>query len=822
METLIQDLRYGFRTLLKSRGFTLIAVISLALGIGANTTIFTLVNAVFLQAIPVRDPARVMSIYTTDEKNKGGFNDFMPTSYPNFEDYRDQNTTFEGMSAFTGVPLSLSGSGEPEQLFGLIVSGNYFDMLGAAPALGRAFLQEEDRTPGTHPVVVLSHGLWARRFGSDPGIIGRTLTLNGQAFTVIGVARQGFKGTNTLGGPALWVPMMMHPQLLTGFFAENFNDRRALMFNMQGRLKPGVSREQALAELQTIGRRLEQEYPTPNKGRNITLLPVTQTTIHPAQRRAFVLAGGLLMTVVGLVLLIACANVANLLLARATARRKEIAIRLSLGAGRARLVRQLLTESLLLSLLGGGAGLLIAAWGRDLLLFFRPPQFQPENLDLSLDGAVLGFTLAVSLLTGLMFGLAPALQASRQDLAVELKDRTSQPGRRGGRVNLRGLLVVGQVALSLISLIGAGLFLRSLRNTQGIDPGFETKNLLSLNFDLGAQGYDVARGRDYHRRVLDEVGSLPGVRAAALSTMPLLGGGGFMRTVFPEGQEPSTGAVGQFVFTDAVSVSSLETQGVALLRGRGLTEMDREGAPRVVVVNEAMAERFWKGADALGRRFKFFGDESFAEVVGVAENTKVFTLGEDAQPIAYIPVLQAYEPAMVLNVRTDGDPAPLMDSVRRRVQALDPSMPLTNVQTVSDAIRQTLWAPRMGAGLLAIFGGLALVLAAVGLYGVMSYSVGQRTHEFGIRMALGARRRDVLHLVLRQGMTLVGAGVALGLLAALGVTHLVAAFLVGVSAVDPVTFAGIPLLLSAVALLAGYLPARRATRVDPMIALRYE
>jgi predicted permease len=820
METLIQDVRYGLRMLRKSPAFTFVAVLSLGLGIGANTTIFTLVNAVLLHSEPVKEMDRLVAVYTTDVKNQGNFFAFMPVSRPNFLDYRDQNDVFEGMAAAGGTAVSLSGSGEPEQLFAALVTGNYFSLLGVPMQLGRGFLPDEDITPGTHPVVVLSDGLWKRRFAANEGIIGKTLTLNNGIFTVVGVTPPGFTGLNALGGPDLYVPTMMHEQLLTGFLAENFDNRRALLFNPFGRLKGGVSMAQAGAALKSIGTRLEKDYPEPNKGRNVGVIPLAQTTINPNIRGGFVLAGGVLMCVVAIVLLIACANVANLLMARAAARRKEIAVRLSLGAGRARLVRQLLTESLVLALLSGGVGILIAYWARDLLMVFRPPQLIGA-VNLPLDGRVLLFTLAASIVTGLLFGLLPAFQASRPDLAVELKDRSGVAGHHKGRLRLKGALVIVQVALSLVSLIGAGLFLRSLRNAQAINPGFEAGNLLTVSFDLGGQRMDAVHGGQFHRQVLEKVRSLPGVKLAALSSnLPI--GGGFGRTVFPEGQPIGSGAVGQFTNVNTVGVGYFSTLGIPIKRGRDFSEADREMAPMVIVINEAMAATFWPGQDALGKRFKFFGDEEYREVIGIAQNTKVFTLGEDPQPVAYIPLLQQYEPAITLNVRTSVDAAGLLPVVRREVQALQPSMPLTNVQTTDELIAQILFAPKMGAALLAVFGVLALVLAAIGIYGVMSYSVNERTGEFGLRMALGAQPADILSLVLRQGMILWGAGLGIGLLASLLASRFLATLLFNTHPNDPLTFAGISLLLALVSVMAGYLPARRATKSDPMIALRYE
>jgi predicted permease len=822
MDTLFQDLRYGVRMLIKARGFTVVAALSLALGIGANTTIFSLINAIFLNPVPVEDPATVVSLYTTDERNKGGFNDFMLMSRPNYIDVRDQSTSFAGTTAVAFAQVAMTGSGKPEQLNALLTTGNYFELLGVRAAIGRTYGPDDDRTPGAHPFVVMSDGLWKRRFGADPSVVGRQLRLNNHPFTVIGIAPEGFKGTQVIGGPDLWMPSMMYREVLSGFFLENFEDRRALLWFVTGRLKPGVPAERALSELRTIAARLEQEYPEQNRGRSATLLPLAQSAINPALRRNFVLAGGLLMTVVGLVLLIACANVANLLLARATARRREIAIRLSLGAGRARLVRQLMTESVLLSLLGGAAGLLVAFWGRDLLLAFRPPNLPLDRIDVPVDGQVLLFTLALSVVTGLLFGLAPALHASRPDLVVDLKDRSAQPSGAGRRVNLRSALVVAQVALSLVSLIGAGLFLRSLRNAQRIDPGFETRDLLVVGFDTATVGYDQTRALEFQRLLVERTAALPGVKSAALTSTQPMGGGGFGRTVFPEGKDPASGDAGVFVTASNVSPGFFDTLSIAIKSGRGFEETDREGAPLAAVINETMAKRFWPGQDPLGKRFKFFGDTEFRQVVGVAEDTKLFAMTEDPQAMAYVPLLQMHESAVFLNLRAASDPMALAGALRRELQSMEPDLPITDPQTVGEMIGQSLWAPRMGAALLAIFGGLALVLAAVGIYGVMSYAVSQRTQEFGLRMALGAQRQDVLGLVLRQGMTLVVAGLALGIVAALSLTHLIANLLFGVSPIDPLTFASIAAILSAVALAAGYLPARRATRVDPSIALRYE
>jgi len=824
MSTFLQDLKFGVRLLAKTPGFTVIAALSLALGIGANTTIFTLVNAVLLNPLPFEDPAQLVSVFTTDERNRGTGLDFLQTSPMNFKDLRDKNEVFSGLTGHVGIPLNITGgTGQPEQIFGELVTGNYFSVLGARPQIGRGFLPDEDVTPGEKLVTVLGYGEWQKRYGGDPAIVGRTISLNGAAFTVVGVMPKGFKGTNAIGAPALWVPYMTYPQTTTGFFLELAapNSRRGLVFNITGRLKPGVSVQQAEANLKTIARQLEQEYPNENKGRNVTLVPLAQATINPGFRDNIVKAGGLLMTIVGLVLLIACANVANLLLARAAARQREIAVRLSLGAGRGRLIMQLLTEGTLLAVIGGAAGLLLAYWAQGLLWSFRPPFLAADSIDLQPDMRVLMFTLAVSIVTGVVFGLAPAIQASRPDLVVELKEKTSAPTGSNRLFSLRNVLVSAQVALSLVALVGAGLFLRSLQHAQQISPGFDTDHLAVLSFDLGAQGYTEERGRQFQQRVLERAASVPGVQGASVaSTVPLFAGG-FARTVFLEGQDSSDRRAGRLVQISVVGAHYLETVGIPLVRGRTLSETDQPNTPIAVVINETMAKRFWPDQDAIGKRFKFFGQDFFNQVVGIAKDSKYNFIGEEETPFIYQATTQVYQPQLSLFVKA-AQPSAVLGTVRGEVQQLDRNLPLTGVFTLSEIFGQALWAPRMAASLLAVFAGLSLVLSVIGIYGVMAYAVSQRTRELGIRMALGASRGDVLRLVVVQGLRLTLMGVAFGLAASLAVTRLIASLLYSVSPTDVVTFTVVPLLLASAALLASYLPALRATRIDPMVALRYE
>jgi predicted permease len=799
--------------------FTLVAVLSLALGIGANTAIFTLVNALFLNPLPVERPSELVSLQTVDERNPG----VSSVSYPNFRDFKNESDVFSGLAAYSFPNLIALrvGGGEPEQVFVEFASGNYFDVLGVEPALGRFFLPEEDETPGSHPVAVLSHGLWTRRFGSDPRVLGTTVPLNGHAFTVVGVAPDGYKGVAALFGPDVWVPTMMQELLAPAMFRNFFDDRRALFFNVFGRLRPGVSLGEASANVAVIASALAREYPEVNRGRSAKVIDLTVASVLPGGQGAMVLGSAVLMTIVGLVLLIACSNVANLMLGKAVARQKEIAVRLSMGAARWRLIRQLLTESTLIAALGGLAGILVAYVGRNFMWSFRPAFVANNLVQPTLDVRVFGFALLVSLATGILFGLVPALQASRFNVVDALKNEARATGGGERRFSLRNGLVVVQVALSIVSLVAAGLFLRSAARAREMDPGFETEKLGVMIVNPGQGGYDEPRAEQFFDDVLSRVGSIPGLRSASwASNLPLFGG--FSRSIFPERPEDQEDQEGILVTANVIDVGFLETFDVALLRGRDFTEADREDSRPVALVNDTMAERFWPAEDALGKRFRLYGNSFFTEVVGIVETTKIQQLGEDPQSCVYLPFEQNSSDVMTLYLRTAGDPAPLIAAVQREIRAMDPSVPIINPSTVGDVIDQSLFAPKLAASLLGVMGVIALALASVGLYGVLAFRVTQRSQEIGLRMALGAGRAEILRMILMSAMSLVAIGVAIGLAAAFGISRAVTSLLFGISATDPATFLGVPLLLSAVAFLASAIPALRASRVDPLVALRYQ
>jgi len=816
---MFQDLRLAFRLLFKSPGFALIAILTLGLGIGANTAIFSFINAFFLKNFTVQRPGELVTAYTTDERNPG----LLPVSHPNFADYRDQNHVFSGVACFSFAPANLLLKGEPSQVFGEIVSGNYFDLLGVRAALGRTFLPGEYQTVGTHPVTVLGHNFWQTQLAGDRDIVGRELMLNGTAFTVIGVAPADFKGLNTLNSPAFWVTTASYKQILSGLFLSFFENRRALLFNIVGRLKPGVSLTQAEAGLQPIAAHLAKDFPTDNKGRGLRLVPLAQAGINPNQRQNFKLAGTLLLSLSGLVLLIACANLANLLLARATARQREVAVRIALGADRRRLIRQFLTESLLLAALGGLAGLFIASWTQELLWSLRPP-FLPQDMTVSLDDRVMGFGLVVALGTGLLFGLAPAWSATKPELTTTLKEETGGAAARAPLFSFRNFLVAGQIALSVIALIVAGLFIRSLRHAQQTDPGWNTRNLALLSVNLAAQGYDGDRTLGYFRRAVGLASAIPGVETATVASNSLLAGGGFLRTLRPQGDDENLRTTGQLMSYEEVWPGYFKTMGIPLLTGRDFTEADDRKHPLVVVINETLAQLAWPGRSAIGQTIKIFGSEDPVEVVGIVKDVVFDNIGEDPKPYAFFSLGQVGNRGGfgTLHIRTKSDVNALMPTLRKQLQTLDPALPFLNVTTMEENIRQGLWAPRTGAALLSVFGLLALLLAAIGVYGIMSYTVGKRTREIGIRMAVGAQANDVMALILGRGLVVSGTGLVLGLGLAFGICRYFRELLIGVDPNDPLTFAIIALLLAAVALLACWLPARRATKVDPLVALRTE
>jgi len=820
-----QDLRGGLRMLKKSPGFTFVAVLSLALGIGANTAIFTIINAVFLHPLPVEEPSRLAEMFTRDTLTFNANANFQltGTSLPNYEDYRDQNNAFTGLATVTfPIPLNWGGQAEPQQLNASLASGNFFDVLGIKPYRGRTFIADGDKKVGGNPEVVLSYSLWARKFGSDDKFIGQTILLNGTPYTVVGIAPPSFKGIVSLGRPdLLWIPITMRDYVLTGQLKDWENNRRFRWLSIVGRLKPQLDLDQARAAMKTIAVSLEKEYPRDNKGRTVELFSLNESALGINQRKQFSLAGGVLMSVVGLVLLIACVNLANLLLAQASKREKELSIRAAMGAGRARLVRQLLTESTVLSLMGGVAGLLVAYWGRNLLWSFRPPFLLDGSIDLSFDVRVLGFTLLISMFTGLIFGIIPAIKASGTDINEVLKT-----GGRGGALGwthnrLRGLLVISEIALALVALVGSGLFLRSMQNAQKFNPGFESQNLLQMNFDLGALRYDADHGQQFFRDAIERAKTVPGVVSASVSSNGVFGGG-LAGTIFREGEQTDPNNRGTLVGFDDVTPGHFATMRIPLISGRDFTDFDREKTTRVAVINEAMARAIWPDQDAIGKRFAIVSDPVLLQVIGVVGTTVVGQIGEDPQPVAYLPMRQQYSPFGTLVVRTNTNPEPLIGPVRAQIQPIDKNLAFTNAQTVQQILGQGLWAARMGAALLGLFGALALILASIGIYGVLAYSVAQRTSEIGLRMALGAQPRQVLALVLRQGMLLALIGATAGILVALPVARQAAGLLYGVSATDPLTYVGITLLLMAVALLACYLPARRATRIDPLVALRVE
>jgi len=817
MDDVLGDIRYAFRMLWRSPGFAIVTILSLALGIGANTAIFTVTNAVLLSSLPVKDPWRLAQVQTADRDNPKSVS---ALSLPNFEDVRAKNHAFSDMVATVGASVTLSGRGDARPLPVQLVTANYFDTLGVKAYRGRTFFPDEDRIEGGNPVAVLSYAMWIDQFGGDPAIVGQTIALNQSPFTVVGVTRAEFKGVTTVANPnVVWLPMSMHSQVLSGTVETNFENRRLRTFRIFARLMPESSMGTADAEMKVIAAQLEKEFPFANDGHTLAVSPLEDATLAGAGGRArLVTAAFALSAVAGLVLLIACLNLANMFLARASRRAIEMSIRAALGAERHRLTRQLLTENLLIAVAGGLGGILLAIWGRQILWSFRPPSLPVNAIDLRFDPRVLLFTAAATLATGLIFGIGPALRGAAPDLNEVLKS-----GGRGNSASsgaaLRGALVISQIALTVIALVGAGLFIRSMENAQAVDPGFETNKLFSFGMDMASLRWSSERGIAFQNAVLNRVRTMPGIETAALaSSAPF--STGVSRTILKQGQESEAHPRGTGMTVNHVSPGYFDTLRIRVLKGRVVNELDRADTVKVVVINEAVASLFWPGESAVGKKLYYLSDPVIRQVIGVVANTTVINLGETPRPVLYIPLTQNYQPFVSIDVRTKGAPEPVLAAAIAEVQRMNSALALVAPRTIQQQIREGLWAPRLGAALFGIFGILGLLLAAVGIYGVTSYMVAQRTCEIGIRLALGATPREVLMMVVGQSLRLALAGVVTGLAGAFFLARFTSSLLFQVSAADPMTLAATALILIAVTAIAGWLPGWRASRIDPILALR--
>jgi macrolide transport system ATP-binding/permease protein len=813
VSTLIADVRYSVRSLLKHPGLTASAVLSLGLGIGANTTIFTWVQAVLFRPIPMAaDPGaiRIAAMENRDGQSRSW-------SYPNFQDFRDRATLVE-VVAQDDQTFSIAVDDTAERTWGGLVSGNFFHVMGLQPAAGRFFTASDDVTPGGHPVAVISYAYWQRRFRGDAAIVGRQVTINNTPMTIVGVAPEGFIGSFLGIASSAWVPMAMQQAMMGG---DRLTQRGNGWMQAIVRLKPFVSQAQADAEAASIMAQLEREHPQFNEGRRLRIVQTWEAPFGAATVLTPVLA--VLTILVALVLVIACANVANLLLSRAVSRRREVAVRLSLGASRARLVRQLLTESLMLSFAAGIAGVVMAYWTMDVIMAFVPPVDLPLDLGLRMDGMTLVFAIAVSAITGVLFGLAPALQASSPQMITALKEegRSGSGGRTTGR--LRGALVVSQVAVCLVLLVGAALFLRSFIAAQTLSPGFDADRLVTASMDMFPSGYTGERYRDFQRRALDAVAALPGVESAAFgSRIPIGFGGNNSTTVRIDGYQPRENEEVVINYS-TVSARYFQTMGIPVRAGREYDDTDTATSPRTIVINETMARRYWPDGNALGKVMRFGPNAS--EVIGIVADAKYNSINERPLPQLFVPMARSEVSTLRLFVRTSGNPGPLVAEVRNALRTLDPNLPIYDARTLHEHMQGAVFAQRMAANLLGAMGALALLLAAIGLYGVMAYAVNQRTQEMGIRLALGASPASLLNMIVGQGMTLTGIGLVIGLalaLAAFGSIGAVRTLLPGISPLDPVTFVAVPVVLAAIAFLATWIPARRAGKVDPLVALRVD
>ena len=812
MKTLWKDIIFSFRLMRRRPGLTLVILLSLGLGIGVNMTIFTFVNAVLLQPLPgVAQQDRLVEVYTSYASGMK----FGAVSYLDYKDLRDRNQAFSGLMAQRLTLLNLNNNGENEIVPAALVSGNYFSVLGVEPAKGRFFLPEEDQTPNAHAVAVISHGFWQRRFAGDPNLVGKTISVNAHNFTIVGIAPERFAGANIGLAPDLWIPLMMQTVAMPG---DRLKERGVRWLELVGRLKPGVSLAQAQAGLSGIAAQMVQENPVSNRGQSVNVVRLGQGTAGVQSTLTPILT--LLMIIVILVLLLACFNVANLLLARATSRRKEVGIRLAMGASRRRLVYQLLTESVVLAVLGGLVAFPLAYYTSRLLLAYVPPTSFPVVINPTLDWKTLVFAVAISLATGFVFGLVPATQTAKPELLPALKDESLMGAYRKSR--LRNLFVVIQVAISFVLLIGAGLFIRSLLEARSSSPGFESNNLLIATVDVGLGGYDKQRGTVFYQQLLERVSGLPGVRSATFAkAVPLdITGTQQIAISFPGQETPRQQAINMDY--NIVTPKYFETMGIPLLQGRDFDQRDTAESQGTVIVNEAFVRRFWQGQSPIGKQMILGGSKTPLEVVGLAKNSKYYGWREDGLPFIYLPFSQTYRPGMTLLVNSVGDPAPMVNSVRDVVRQLDRGVPIINVRTMTEHLGVALFEMRAAAVMLTFFSLLALALASVGLYGMISHNVNQRRREIGVRMALGAQRSDILKLVLQEGMFLTLTGLIIGIGLAIGLSQLASSLLYNVSTLDLTTYGVVALLLVIVAFLASFLPARRAIKVEPIKALRYE